>query len=244
MHVFFIFRWFGLDTIACVIAIQLFLGRFRNGVDGWLLAGLCCAVSMVYIVDRYRDLIVGHGCTERHLVYQNRLGWVLISLIGLGVGAFLYWLALDEGDQLVLLGCAGVCGVHVWLVRFGWYQWVKDWVVASVFAVVMMVGYFDLVAVGVLIGVYTVFNLTVHRLVENGFSRFDRILFLGLAFGVMGLLSTLWLLKRCKKLEIFCPVSVLRIVQAHIKHVKMKFSYELKLNGLKSEKSTRIFERF
>jgi ribonuclease Z len=58
----------------------------------------------------------------------------------------------------------------------------------------------------------------------------------------MGLLTTLSLLKRDKKLEIFCPVSVLRIVQAHIKHAKMKFSYELKLNGLKSEKSKKIFE--
>ena len=59
-------------------------------------------------------------------------------------------------------------------------------------------------------------------------------------FGLMGLLTTLSLLKRDKKLEIFCPVSVLKIVQAHIKHAKMKFSYELKLSGLKSEKSTII----
>ena len=96
MHFLYgLIRWFGLDTIACVISIQLFLGRFRNGVDGWLLAGLCCAVSMVYIVDRYRDLMVGRGVTARHLVYQNRLGWVLMSVIGLVIGAFLYWLALD-----------------------------------------------------------------------------------------------------------------------------------------------------
>ena len=46
-------------------------------------------------------------------------------------------------------------------------------------------------------------------------------------FGLMGLLTTLSLLKRDKKLEIFCPVSVLRIVQAHIKHAKMKFSYDI-----------------
>lgn len=188
MHFLYgLFRWFGLDTIACVIAIQLFLGRFRDGVDGWLLVGLCCAVSMVYIVDRYRDLMVGRGGTQRHLVYQNRLGWVLMSVIGLVIGAFLYWLALDEGAQLVLLGCAVVGGLHVWLVRFGWYQWVKDWVVASVFALVMMVGYFDLVAIGVLIGVFTVFNLTVHRLVENGASRCDWFLVFGLVVGVMGL---------------------------------------------------------
>ena len=63
----------------------------------------------------------------------------------------------------------------------------KDWVVASVFAVVMMVGYFDLVAVGVLIGVFTVFNLTVHRVVENGLYQFDWVLVFGLALGVMGL---------------------------------------------------------
>ena len=183
----FLIRWFGLDTIACVISIQLFLGRFRNGVDGWLLSGLCCAVSMVYIVDRYRDLMVGCGGTKRHLVYQGRFAWVFMSVIGLGIGAFLYWLALAVALQLILVGCAGVFGVHVWLLRFGWYQWVKDWVVASVFSVVMMVGYFDLVAVGVLIGVFTVFNLTVHRLVENGFSRFDWVLVFGLALGVMGL---------------------------------------------------------
>ena len=53
-------------------------------------------------------------------------------------------------------------------------------------------------------------------------------------FGLMGLLTTLSLLKRDKKLEIFCPVSVLRIVQAHIKYAKMKFSYEksTKINNI------------
>ena len=62
----------------------------------------------------------------------------------------------------------------------------KDWIVASVFNVVMMIGYSDLVAVGVLIGLFTLLNLTVHRVVEQRDSWLDRGLVFGLIFMVMG----------------------------------------------------------
>ena len=54
------------------------------------------------------------------------------------------------------------------------------------FTVVMMIGYSDLVAVGVLIGLFTLLNLTVHRVVEQRDSWLDRGLVFGLIFMVKG----------------------------------------------------------
>ena len=61
-------------------------------------------------------------------------------------------------------------------------------------------------------------------------------------FGLIGLISTLSLLKRTKKLTVFCPTSVLKIIQAHIKFSKMKLNYELNLIGLTENKIIKIFE--
>ena len=56
-------------------------------------------------------------------------------------------------------------------------------------------------------------------------------------FGLIGLISTLSLLKRDKKLKIYCPTSVLKIIQAHIKFSKLNLSYDLQLIGLNSQNS-------
>ena len=61
-------------------------------------------------------------------------------------------------------------------------------------------------------------------------------------FGLIGLISTLSLLKRTKKLTVFCPTSVLKIIQAHIKFSQMKLNYELNLIGLTENKMINIFE--
>ncbi len=61
-------------------------------------------------------------------------------------------------------------------------------------------------------------------------------------FGLIGLISTFSLLKRDKKLIIFCPLSVFKIIQAHIKFSKMTLSYELDLRVLNSETKINIFQ--
>ena len=61
-------------------------------------------------------------------------------------------------------------------------------------------------------------------------------------FGLIGLISTFSLLKRDKKLIIFCPLSVFKIIQAHIKFSKMNLSYELDLRVLNNETKINIFQ--
>ena len=61
-------------------------------------------------------------------------------------------------------------------------------------------------------------------------------------FGLIGLISTFSLLKRDKKLIIFCPLSVFKIIQAHIRFSKMTLSYELDLRVLNNETKINIFQ--
>ena len=60
-------------------------------------------------------------------------------------------------------------------------------------------------------------------------------------FGLIGLISTLSLLKRNKKLTVFCPLSVFKIIQAHLKFSNMILSYELDLNVLNNNSKINIF---
>ena len=60
-------------------------------------------------------------------------------------------------------------------------------------------------------------------------------------FGLIGLISTLSLLKRDKKLTVFCPLSVFKIIQAHLKFSKMNLSYELDLKVLNNTNKINIF---
>ena len=61
-------------------------------------------------------------------------------------------------------------------------------------------------------------------------------------FGLIGLISTLSLIKRKNKLKVFCPTSVLKIIQAHIKFSKMNLNYELDLISLNSQNEKNIYE--
>ena len=61
-------------------------------------------------------------------------------------------------------------------------------------------------------------------------------------FGLIGLISTLSLMKRDKKLTLFCPLSVLKIVQAHLKFSKMNLSYVLEMIVLNNQSRINIFE--
>ena len=61
-------------------------------------------------------------------------------------------------------------------------------------------------------------------------------------FGLIGLISTFSLIKRKNKLKVFCPTSVLKIIQAHIKFSKMSLNYELVLISLNSQNEKNIYE--
>ena len=61
-------------------------------------------------------------------------------------------------------------------------------------------------------------------------------------FGLIGLISTLSLMKRDKKLTLFCPLSVHKIVQAHLKFSKMNLSYELEIKVLNNQSRINILE--
>ena len=61
-------------------------------------------------------------------------------------------------------------------------------------------------------------------------------------FGLIGLISTLSLMKRDKKLTLFCPLSVQKIIQAHLKFSKMKLSYELEMKVLNNQSRIKIFD--
>ncbi len=61
-------------------------------------------------------------------------------------------------------------------------------------------------------------------------------------FGLIGLISTLSLMKRDKKLTLFCPLSVLKIIQAHLKFSKMNLSYELEMKVLNNQSRINILE--
>ncbi|MAU31023.1 MAG: ribonuclease [Flavobacteriaceae bacterium] len=63
-------------------------------------------------------------------------------------------------------------------------------------------------------------------------------------FGLIGLISTLSLLKRDKKLTVFCPTSVLKIIQSHIKYSRMSLNYNLDLKSLNNKSEEIIFEDF
>ena len=61
-------------------------------------------------------------------------------------------------------------------------------------------------------------------------------------FGLIGLISTLSLMKRDKKLTLFCPLSVLKIVQAHLKYSNMNLSYELEMKVLNNQSRIKILD--
>ena len=61
-------------------------------------------------------------------------------------------------------------------------------------------------------------------------------------FGLIGLISTMSLMKRDKKLTLFCPLSVHKIVQAHLKYSNMNLSYELEMKVLNNQSRIKILE--
>lgn len=188
-------RWFSLDTVSCVVIIQLFLGQFTQIYTVGMLVGLCCAVSLVYMLDRYRDLHLAVGVNGRHQVYKGKDVLVIISGLGLAAGAFFYWFALGVVDKYVILSCTGVVGIHLWLLSFKAYSRIKDLVVACVFTVVMMLGRFELTSITIVIGLYSLLNLRCHRFIEIGMNKKDYVQLALLSCVIIVLVSTIGIIK-------------------------------------------------
>ena len=61
-------------------------------------------------------------------------------------------------------------------------------------------------------------------------------------FGLIGLITTMSLLRRKKKLTIFCPETVFKIIQFHINISKIKLSYDLNIIKISNLDEMCIFE--
>lgn len=170
---YFLVRWFGLDTLFSVVCIQFFLNTFRSNVDLIFVFGILAPVSFIYILDRCRDIHIGDGDSLRHTLYKGRMLWVVFTLSVLFFLSLLFWFSLPKDTQLVILVCIILTLLHFWFLNYIWYQIVKDIFVALIFTVVMMIGLFDFYWLGLLLFSFTYFNLSVHRLIENGVYKRD-----------------------------------------------------------------------
>ena len=166
----FVIRWFGLDTILCVVSVQLFLMREQSTVSWSLIMGVSMATSLFYLLDRYVDLLWGKALlSRRHFIYRDHINYVIVSLVLLGMGAFWFWLSLMDGHQRGLMMAAVFFIGHLLLVQFSWYQLLKPVVVASLFTYVMaMFHVVSFIHWGVaLIFICTLLNLYFHDCVET-----------------------------------------------------------------------------
>lgn len=188
-----IIRWFSLDTIWGVLAVQLFLRNHLSKNFLIHMIGLSCGISLVYLLDRVRDCWCDFDVSYRHSIYRNRKKWVLVSIVVLMIPAGLYWLSLDGYQQAVLALCACLVMGHFWVLSFCWYRRVKDGIVATIFTVVM-VGDFLLTDQSLLIWGATLVNLVSHRCIE--FKSFSNMLALVWSSAVLyG--GVCWMLSDC-----------------------------------------------
>ena len=172
-HLYFLFRWFGLDTICCVVILQLYLGTLDGQFNVIKLVGICSGVSFIYLIDRYRDLVLNIGVNNRHAVYEQNINWVIGSGAVLFTGAFLCWLFMSSNEQFVLSVCVVCVLFHLWFLKYQRYIMVKDWCVSFIFTTVMMLGRFEFLHMWGIIFFSTFFNVTIHRLIEMGIKWSD-----------------------------------------------------------------------
>ncbi len=164
----FFIRWFGLDTVLCVVVVQLFLMQLFSVFSWTVLIGLSSVTSFFYLVDRLVDLyLVKVSLNARHIVYHQRLFLIVSSCFFLGGGSFLFWLKTSVKFELFVLFLffmGHICALH-----FSFYRFIKPFVVASIFTMVMILFYplsfFSLVAG--LIFSFTLLNLVIHEWFET-----------------------------------------------------------------------------
>ena len=169
-------RWFGLDTVLCVVALQLFCQTFIGGVTYGYICGLGVSTSLVYMVDRWVDgTLDPHISSFRHIIYQQQKPLFMVSVILLGLASFYFWMQMVDFIQFrLVLAVVWFC-FHIILLRFTRYFQFKLWVVAGIFSWVMVAGTFSLSMFLLLFSV-TFLNLLVHDCIEIG--KFKWVIFL------------------------------------------------------------------
>ena len=106
-------RWFGLDTVLCVLAVQLFLQHWVGGISVQYMVGTAMATSLFYMVDRWVDgRIAEDVSSSRHLVYQRHSKRVLACCMVLAGLSMYYWLQFATVIKLRWL-VGGVVAVRI-----------------------------------------------------------------------------------------------------------------------------------
>lgn len=159
-------RWFGLDTLLAVTAIQLYVAPFGHPLRWATIWGLLASVSFIYMIDRSRDAMVEPMPSARHALYNRHPKWLLISLIGLGLTSAIYWWHLPTTQQWILLGCLVTAITHIYCLKYTWYRSIKDGIVAFIFTMVMMPATSMNWLLFLWVFLFTLFNLVIHRLIE------------------------------------------------------------------------------
>lgn len=162
-------RWFGLDTVLSVLAVQLFFQQMMGGISSYYLFGISMATSLFYMIDRWVDARIDAGpqCF-RHVLYSRYPWWMMVSSIILGSMSMYCWLHFTMPIKLRLLYGGICCFGHLVLLYFKWYRYIKPLVVAAVFSWVMVVGLpvISMIVYGFTFGL-TLLNLWVHAAIET-----------------------------------------------------------------------------
>lgn len=162
-------RWFGLDTVFCVLAVQLFLQQMMGGISSYYLLGISMATSLFYMIDRLVDArIDAEPQFFRHVLYSRYPWWMMVSCIILGSMSMYCWLQFSMPIKFRLLYGGICCVAHLALLYFRWYRCIKPLVVAAVFSWVMVAGLpvISMIVYGVIFGL-TLLNLCVHAAIET-----------------------------------------------------------------------------
>ena len=162
-------RWFGLDTVFCVLALQLFLQQMMGGISSYYLLGISMATSLFYMIDRLVDARIDAGSQSfRHLLYSRYPWWMMVSCIILGSMSMYCWLQFSMPIKFRLLYGGICCVAHLALLYFKWYRCIKPLVVAAVFSWVMVAGLpvISIVIYGFIFAL-TLLNLCVHAAIET-----------------------------------------------------------------------------
>ena len=169
MSIYSLIRWFGLDTVLCVVVVQFFLQKLVGGISFNYILGIAVSTSLLYMVDRWLDGRIDEGSQFfRHLLYSRYPWWMMVSCIVLGSMSMYCWLQFTMPIKFRLL-YGGICCVgHLVLLYFKWYRCIKPLIVAVIFSWVMVAGLpiISLAIFGVIFGL-TLLNLCVHSAIET-----------------------------------------------------------------------------
>jgi hypothetical protein len=166
---YFITRWFALDTVLGVVSVQVLCGVLTGRFLFKECLGVCCLVSMAYMCDRYRDIVLKDKNVARSGVFQHRLWLLLCSVLGLGGGALVCLYGVTLGVKMSFIVCGVLFFMHTACLRWEWYLVLKDVSVSTIFTLGVLCVYMDSIAnsVIVLVGFYVYFNLISHVVIEG-----------------------------------------------------------------------------